>query len=185
MTQQESRTDEGERVRGYLVSQAARRTPEQLVEAVREAHRQLLDAVAAVPDEAFHRVPREGEWAAADVLEHVRTMAAMEALSIPAAAERGERPAKIRDTIEPAPADATREALLASINAARERLFAAVLEADPDAHLDVRWTVSMFGELNWRECLLFARVHTLDHARQMAAIAEAVDGGQSAVGSRQ
>lgn len=138
---------------------------------MREAHQQLLEATAAVADDAFHRVPREGEWAVADVLEHVRTMAEIEARSIAAAAVRGERPANIRDTIEPAPADAAREMLLASIEDARARLFAAVLRADPEAHLDVRWQVSEFGELNWRECLLFARVHTLDHARQMAAIA--------------
>ena len=177
MTQpQETRAEEIARVRGYLVSQAIKRTPEQIVEALREAHKQLLDAAAKVPADAFRRVPREGEWAAADVLAHVRTMAMVEARSIPAAAERGERPGSIRDTIEPAPAQATRAELIASINEARDQLSAAALQADPEAHLDVRWNISEFGELNWREALLFARVHTLDHARQLAAIAEAVGG---------
>ena len=174
--QQETRSDEIARVRGYLASQAIKRTPEQIVEALREAHKQLLDATAKVPTDAFRRVPREGEWAAVDVLAHVRMMAMIEARSIPLAAERGERPGSIRDALEAAAPDTTREALLASINEARQHLIAAVLRADPEAHLNVRWSVSEFGELNWRECLLFARVHTLDHARQLAAIAEAVGG---------
>lgn len=173
MTQaEETREEEIARVRSYLVSQAGKRTPEQLVEALREAHHQLLDAMAAIPESAFRRVPREGEWAAADVLEHVALMAAIEAEAISAAAGRGERPANIRDTIERAAPGATRETLLASISGSRERLIAAVSRADPLAHLDVTWGHTEFGEMNWREWLLFARVHTIDHARQIRALAE-------------
>ena len=56
----------------------------------------------------------------------------------------------------------------------RERLIAVVLQADPQAHLDIVWGHNEFGKMNWREWLLFARVHTLDHARQMQAIAAAL-----------
>jgi hypothetical protein len=68
MTQekQETRAEEVARVRSYLASQAMRRTPEQLVEALREAHQQFLAATAAVPDAAFRTVAKEGEWSAAD-----------------------------------------------------------------------------------------------------------------------
>jgi uncharacterized damage-inducible protein DinB len=168
---QETREEEVARVRSYLASQAMRRTPAQLVEALREAHQQFLAATAAVPDAAFRTIPREGEWSAADVLSHVRNIAALDERSICGVIERGEQPANVDDQLEQAPTNATREHMLADIEALRERLIAAVLQADPQAHLDIVWGHNEFGNMNWREWLLFARVHTLDHARQMQAIA--------------
>jgi hypothetical protein len=64
--------------------------------------------------------------------------------------------------------------MLADVEAMRERLIAVVLRADPQAHLDIVWGHNEFGKMNWREWLLFARVHTLDHARQLQAIAAVV-----------
>jgi uncharacterized damage-inducible protein DinB len=151
-----------------------RRTPEQLVETLREAQRQFLVALAAVPDGAFRTVPREGEWSAADVVAHVRSIAAFDERSICGVLERGEQPPDVDDVLEQAPTDATRERLLADIEAQRERLIAVVLQADPQAHLDIVWGHNEFGKMNWREWLLFARVHTLDHARQLQAIAAVV-----------
>jgi hypothetical protein len=171
---QETREEEVARVRSYLASQAMRRTPEQLVEALREAHRQFLLAVAAVPEAAFRSVPKEGEWSAADVLSHVRRIAAYEERSIRSVIERGEQPGHVADVLEHAPANAEREDLLADIEAHRERLIAVVLRADKDAHLDIVWGHSEFGPMNWREWMLFARIHTLDHARQTQAIAAAL-----------
>lgn len=75
---QETRADEVARVRSYLASQAIRRTPAQLIEALREAHQQFLAANAAIPDSAFRTIPKEGEWSAADVLAHVRSIAAID-----------------------------------------------------------------------------------------------------------
>ena len=168
---QETREEEVARVRSYLASQAMRRTPAQLVESLREAHQQFLAATVAVPDAAFRTIPREGEWSAADVLAHVRSIAALDERSICGVIERGEQPANVDDQLEQAPTNDTREQMLADIEALRERLIAAVLQTDPHAHLDIVWGHNEFGNMNWREWLLFARVHTLDHARQMQAIA--------------
>ncbi len=85
--------------------------------------------------------------------------------------ERGEQPENVDDALEQAPTNATREQLLTDIEALRAGLIAVVLRADPQAHLDIVWGHNEFGKMNWREWLLFARVHTLDHARQMQAIA--------------
>lgn len=170
----ESRAEEVARVRGYLAAQSARRSPEQLGEAVREAHSQFLSALALVPDAAFREAPQAGEWAAVDVLEHMRAMAAFDVSAILAVIERGEQPPDIEDRITPAPPDATRAGLVADLNALRERLLAALLTADPQAHLAITWGHPEFGRMDWREWTLFARVHTLDHARQLQAIAAAV-----------
>ena len=64
--------------------------------------------------------------------------------------------------------------MLADIEALRERLIAVVMQADPQVHLDIVWGHNEFGNMNWREWLLFARVHTLDHTRQILAISAAL-----------
>ncbi len=169
--QQETREEEVARIRSYLTSQAMKRTPEQLVDVLREAHQQFLAVTAAIPEDDFRTIPKEGEWSAADVLAHVCVISAFDERSICGVIERSEQPKDVEDAIEKAPSDATREQLLADIERYRERLIAFVLKADPQAHLDIVWGHHEFGKMNWREWLLFARVHTLDHARQMQAIA--------------
>jgi hypothetical protein len=47
------------------------------------------------------------------------------------------------------------------------QLVSVVLQADPFAHLDLTWKHFELGEMHWREWLLFARAHLLDHVRQM------------------
>lgn len=168
---QETREEEVARVRSYLASQAVRRKPEQLVEALREAHQQLLTAIATIPEAAFRTVPKEGEWSAADVLAHVRSIAAFDEQSICGVIERGEQPPNVDDVLEQAPTNASREQMLTDIDASREHLIVVVLQANPETHLDIVWGHNEFGKMNWREWLLFARVHTLDHARQLQAIA--------------
>ena len=176
MTQekQETREEEVARVRSYLASQAMRRTPEQLVAALREAYQEFLTAITVVPDTAFRTVPKEGEWSAADVLAHVRRITVLQERSICGVIEHGEQPTNVDDVLEQAPTNATRRQMLNDIEAHRERLIAVVLQADPQTHLDIVWGHSEFGNMNWREWLLFARVHALDHAHQMQAIAEIV-----------
>jgi hypothetical protein len=56
----------------------------------------------------------------------------------------------------------------------RDALFARVLSADPGANLDPRIEHPFFGRLNWRETVLFLRLHDLDHAGQLARIAAAL-----------
>lgn len=170
----ETREEEVTRVRGYLAAQAMKRTPAQIVEALREAQRQFLEATAAVPEQAFRTVPRAGEWSAADVLQHMCRMAAGDERTIGGVLLRGAPAAPEPDTMTTAPEAVTRHAMLDALSAARDRLIATVLGADPTAHLNVTWAHREFGAMNWREWLLFARVHTVDHTGQMRAIATAV-----------
>ena len=62
----------------------------------------------------------------------------------------------------------------------REALFERVLRADPLAHLETPIEHGMFGPLNWRETLLFMRLHDLDHARQLQKIAATLAASRSA-----
>lgn len=173
-SKQETREEEIARVRSYLVGQAIKRTPAQLIEALLDAHRQFLEATAAISAANFRTPSQDGEWAAADVLAHVCTIAALEEQSIRIIIEQGKQPAPVADRIEAAPVAVTREAMLAELEQSREQLFDVVLHADPTAHLDITWGHGEFGRMNWREWLLFARVHALDHMRQMQAIGAAL-----------
>ena len=65
----------------------------------------------------------------------------------------------------------TAEAWHATLERDREALFARVARAEPSARLDVTIEHFMFGSLNWRETLLFMRLHDLDHAGQLDKIA--------------
>src|ERR1700680_2193505 len=112
---QETRAEEVARVRSYLANQAMKRTPAQLVDVLREAHQQFLGATAAVPDEVFQIAPKDGEWSAADVLDHVLTIAAYDLKSIPAVIERGEQPSDVLDLIRPASSARTRELMLVEL----------------------------------------------------------------------
>jgi hypothetical protein len=66
------------------------------------------------------------------------------------------------------------EAWLTALERDREALFARVGRAEPSTRLDVTIEHFMFGPLNWRETLLFMRLHDLDHAGQLDKIAEAL-----------
>ncbi len=64
-------TDEQQRIRGYLVAQAAKLAPREIVEKVQVAMLQLKAAAGAVPPVAFGVTPAPGEWSANEVMAHV------------------------------------------------------------------------------------------------------------------
>jgi hypothetical protein len=165
--------DEQQRIRGYLVAQAAKLTPRQIVEKVEVAMLQLREAAGAVSRARFNDAPTPGEWSANEVMAHVVESgrhfggAIVQVLDgQPAWAPRDAAPG---DTA-PRPLS-TWWALLQQDRAA---LFDRVLGADPVARLDATIEHPFFGPLNWRETLLFMRLHDLDHAGQLQKIAAAM-----------
>lgn len=162
---------EQQRIRGYLVSQAAKLTVPQLVEKLQQSLAEVRQAANAVPAAQFQERPAAEEWSAAEVMAHVlRTSGGIGQTIVGVIEGRLTAPGTLRDEIEAddRPGEAAR--LCAELAAQRQRLFEQVLIADPEARTDVRWPHPAFGPLNWREWLLFMRIHDLDHARQMAAI---------------
>src|SRR5260370_12125026 len=89
----------------------------------------------------------QGEWSALDVLLHMRTMAAFDASAIAEVLERGEQPPNIQDAIVPASQETTRTDLLADLGRFRQQLIAAVLQAGPNAHLDIVWSHPQFAAI--------------------------------------
>ncbi len=165
--------EEVQRVRSYLLSQANKLSVPELVDKVRRDTLPLREAAAAVPSARFFERPGPGEWSAAEVLTHVLEMNEYGAQAIEGVLDHGMPPPPTSDEISGKIHRQLRSAedFWQTYQPRRERLFARVLRARGDEHLDVTITHRWFGPLSWREWLLFMRVHDLDHLRQLQAIA--------------
>lgn len=153
------------RIRSYLQAQAAKLTVAEIVGKVRDAMAELRSAAESPgPTSA---APAAGDWSVAEVVAHVVAAGEQVATGIAAVLDNGTRPAAVDAQAHgtPGPVGAALEAL----ETGRTTLFARVLAAAGDEHLDMTWRHPFFGELNWREWLLFLRLHDLDHARQLSA----------------
>jgi uncharacterized damage-inducible protein DinB len=166
-------TDEQRRIRGYLQGQGARLTPDQIVDKVRAAMRELRAAAEAVPAARFSDRPAPEEWSANEVLAHVVDAGRQFGGAIVRILD-GLPGGQPRDRLE---RDVPRRSLTewwAVLEQDRAALFERVERADPQARLDATVEHPFFGPLNWRETLLFMRLHDLDHAGQLQKTAAAL-----------
>jgi len=167
-------TDEQKRIRGYLEAQGAKLPPAAIVEKVREAMGRLRAAAVAVPPARFAEAPAPGEWSANEVMAHVVDAGRHFGEGILHALD-GRPPGERRHADErPAAPSHPATEWLAMLDRDREALFARALRADPGARLEQSISHGFFGLLNWRETLLFIRVHDLDHAGQLEKIGAAL-----------
>lgn len=175
----EAMTDEQARIRSYLTVQAAKLAPREIVDKVQAAMGQLRAVAETVPAARFHEPPAPGEWSANEVMAHV----------VEAGRHFGGAVVRLLDGLPPgaprdAPARDTASRPLDTwwtlLEQDRGPLFARVLAADPAARLDATVEHAFFGPLNWRETLLFMRLHDIDHAGQLQKIAAALLPGRPA-----
>lgn len=161
------------RVREYLQGQGAKLDPPAIVDKVRAAMADLRTAAAKVPPARFAERPAPEEWSGNEVLAHVIDAGRYFGGAIVAVLDGAPVPGATR---ERAPVTDVRsaEVWLTALGRDREALFARVARAEPSARLDVTIEHFMFGPLNWRETLLFMRLHDLDHAGQLEKIATAL-----------
>jgi uncharacterized damage-inducible protein DinB len=165
---------EMQRIRGYLQTQGAKLTVPQLVDKLRADASQLHDAAVAVPAPRFDERPAAGEWSANEIMAHIVKSSDAFSGAIERVIEKDAPTPGLTDRIErDAPVRGAQQ-WWDEHAARRERLFAAVLAADADAHLDVMTQHPAFGDLNWRETLLFLRLHDIDHAGQLRQVAAAL-----------
>ncbi len=160
--------DDLDRIRGYLQQQAAQRTIEELIARVQEGVDDLASSARGVPEAALTVVPAGDEWTPLDCLKHVASSNMQVAQQVLFAALEGYLPT---DGEAEVPSD--RERILAAHSEAIDSLYVHVRSADPEANLELKWNHPFFGDLNWHEWLLFLRIHSRDHARQLAAMSGA------------
>jgi uncharacterized damage-inducible protein DinB len=171
--------DEQRRIRSYLTAQAAKLTPAEIVEKVTVAMLQLHAAAAAVPPARFQDAPAAGEWSGNEVMAHVVEAGRHFGDAILRLLE-GQPPGAPRDAPARDTAPRPLEAWWTVLERDRTTLFERVLHADPGARLENTVEHQFFGPLNWREALLFLRLHDLDHAGQLQKVAGALGHARSA-----
>ncbi len=170
--------DEAQRVREYLLAQANKLTISELVEKVRKDTLPLKDLAEGSDTAKLHQKPGPDDWSAAEVWTHILQMNEHGAAAITGILDSGTPSRPPTDFIT----GETREDLAAAGDYyetwldRREALLARTLAARGDEHLEIKINHPLFGDLSWREWLLFMRVHDLDHARQLQAVAAAVEG---------
>ena len=173
-------TDEEARIRSYLEAQGAKLSPAAIIEKVRAAMADIRTASEAVPTARFTERPAADEWSANEVMAHVVAAGAYFGAGITSALDQAPPPRRMKDQgAVGAPVRAAAE-WSALLTRDREALFERVLCADPLASLERPIEHGTFGPLNWRETLLFLRLHDLDHAGQLQKIAAALSAPRSA-----
>jgi uncharacterized damage-inducible protein DinB len=165
--------DEQRRIRGYLVAQAAKLGPREIVDRIEAAMLQLRTAAEAVPPARFGEAPAPGEWSANEVMAHVVEAGRHFGAAIVRLLE-GQPPGAPRDAAARDAAPRSFDTWWALLQQDRAALFERALGADPTARLDATVEHPFFGPLTWRETLLFMRLHDLDHAGQLQKIAAAL-----------
>ncbi len=165
-------TDEQLRIRGYLTGQGAKLAPPEIVEKVRAAMDQLRSAVRAVPVARFDERPEPEEWSANEVMAHVVTAGRYFGNAVVRLLD--DLPGGgVRDRLERDVPRRSADEWWVIFEHDRRALFERVSQADPQSGLAGTVEHPFFGPLNWRETLLFMRLHDLDHAGQLQKIAAA------------
>lgn len=157
--------DQVTRIRHYLQAGTADASIEDIITRVEEGVAELASAALSFSQSSFTAKCGEQEWTPAETLNHVISWNMTCARQVLWVALGGELPAAQAETLPTG-----REELLAVHREALDSLYAHVREADPTTFLDITWQHPFFGELNWHEWLLFIRLHSLDHARQLASM---------------
>jgi hypothetical protein len=167
-------TDEQKRIKSYLEAQGAKLSPPAIVDKVRAAMADLGKAALAVPAARFGERPEPEEWSANEVMAHVVAAGSYFGSGIVSALDGTPPPPRMKDQGVTGATSRSASEWTGLLSRDREVLFERVLRADPLANLERPIEHGMFGPLNWREALLFMRLHDLDHAGQLQKIATAL-----------
>jgi uncharacterized damage-inducible protein DinB len=166
-------TDEQTRIRGYLTAQGAKLSPGEIVDKVRAAMAELRAAAEAIPPGRFAERPAAEEWSANEVMAHVVRAGRHFGGAIVRLLD-GVPGGGVRDQLERDVPERSAAEWWAALEEDRAALFARARAVNPEGDLEGTVEHPFFGPLNWRETLLFMRLHDLDHAGQLQKIAAAL-----------
>ena len=156
-----------ERVRGRLQAEGRELDIEAIIERVQAAAERLAAAALAVPGAEF-AAPRSEGRSAAECLAHAVERNVLHAQEVLYVALSGELPPEPDVRVPDG-----RDAQLTYHQQSLDSLYIHVRDADPEAFILTTWPHQFFGDLNWREWLLFIELHCADHAGQLEAMLNA------------
>lgn len=154
-----------DRVRLYLHAQAASLSIEELKTKVSGTVDELEAVALQFDADHWTATPAGEEWAPRDCFNHIASYNLAIATQVLTACLMGYIP-----EFEPRSLEGDASAMTTAYREGVDSLYAHVDAADPQAFLDLKWPHFWFGDLNWREWLLFLRVHNLDHTQQLQAM---------------
>ncbi len=171
-----------QQLQGYLAAQSAKLTAAEIRARLDEAAAGFFATLEGVTEPAAHARPAEGEWSAAEVVDHV-TLTLDEVAGIMRALADGVRPSRPM-TVALGPVNGGRP--LAELVGRLRRSQAAVSEflaARSDGpNTELRVADNYFGEINWKGYALILRLHYKDHAQQVTKTLAAVGSASGEVG---
>ena len=171
--------DEQQKLGGYLKSQGAKLSAEQIRDRIQEAADEFLGVVQDVGEPVARKSPAAGEWSLAEVLDHV--LYTLERITgVVGGLVAGRKPAAPLETgATSGIAGLPWPELLARLRRSQASLSALLTANRHEPHVDLRVLEGYFGELNWKEYALILRLHYKDHAGQVRKTLEALRGSGS------
>ncbi len=171
--------DEQQKLQGYLRSQGAKLSAEQIRDRIQEASDEFLGVVQGAPEALVRKAPAAGEWSLAEVLDHViHTLDRITGVLGGLVSGR-KPPAPLEIGATSGIAGLPWRDLLAHLRRSQASLSALLTENRHEPHVDLRVPEGDFGELNWKEYALILRLHYKDHAGQARKTLEALGAGGS------
>jgi uncharacterized damage-inducible protein DinB len=167
-TPQPELTEEEQRIREYLVSQAAKRDWIELWPRAIYERGALFQAIEGVTDEQAAWSPGGDEWSIRQIVEHVLTSSrsTLQLIDDLAAGRRKEDREVRPEAKMPSSFDRLRMHL-----AEHSVRYASLPERlPPMPNLEMTAPHRNFGELNARAWFLFNRIHDTDHRKQIEAV---------------
>ena len=168
--------DEQQKLQGYLRSQGAKLSAEQIRDRIQESADEFLGFVEGVGDAIARKSPAPGEWSLAEILDHV--IHTQERITgVIGGLVAGRKPgAPLETGATSGIASLPWAELLARLRRSQTALSALLTANRHEPHVDLRVLEGYFGELNWKEYALILRLHYKDHAGQARKTLEAVRG---------
>ena len=166
--------DEQQKLQGYLRSQGAKLSAEQIRDRIQEAADEFLGVVEGVGEPVARKSPATGEWSLAEVLDHV--VFTLERITgVIAGLVSGRKPpAPLETGATSGIAGLPWRDLLARLRRSQASLSALLTANRHEPQADLRVPEGYFGELNWKEYALILRLHYKDHAGQALKTLEAL-----------
>ena len=168
--------DEQQKLQGYLRSQGAKLTAEQIRDRIQEAADEFLAVIQHVDEPVARKSPPAGGWSLAEVLDHV--VYTLEGITgvIGGLVSGRKPPVPLEIGATSGIASQPWPDLLARLRRSQSALSTLLTANRNEPHVDLRVPEGDFGELNWKEYALILRLHYKDHAGQARKTLEAVRG---------
>ncbi|MEK7362885.1 MAG: DinB family protein [candidate division NC10 bacterium] len=168
--------DEQQKLQGYLRSQGAKLSAEQIRDRIQEASDEFLGVVQGATEALVRKAPAPGEWSLAEILDHLVTTEERITGVINGLVAGRKPPAPLEIGATSGIASQPWPELLVRLSRSQAALSALLTANRHEPHVDLRFPEGYFGDINWKEYALILRLHYKDHAGQARNTLEALGG---------